>query len=92
MAAYKSESYFATKSHDSDAATTYGAGTASKFGHVKVVDSHTGTNASLVAANSVALSPKGLANYAAGVKISTIGANDAATWVLFNCGTSTSVL
>ena len=91
-AAYKDEGYFALKVHDSDAASTYGASTASKFGHVKLTDVYTGGE---TAANSVALSPKALADFAANAEqrpFHTVTTNNTSNWVTFNCGTSTEVI
>lgn len=87
-AAYTESSDYAPKSHASTTASTYGAGNASKFGHVKIEDAMSDS----AAANSVALSPKGLKTYAAGLNLATLNPNQKTTWVLFNCGTSEEVL
>lgn len=69
-------------------ATTYGIGTSSNYGHVKLTDSA----ANIDASNGIALSPKALHTYATGLNLSTLNENPSTSWVLFNCGTSDSVL
>ena len=81
-AAFTESSAYAPASHTSVSATS------SVLGHVKLTDSAANTDAS----KGIALSPKALHTYATGLNLSTLNENQSTTWVLFNCGTSDSVL
>ena len=81
-AAFTESSAYAPTSHVSVSATS------STLGHVKLTDTMANTDAS----KGIALSPKALHTYATGLNLSTLNENQEETWVLFNCGTSDSVL
>lgn len=99
-AAYKEEGTFAPKAHASTA-TTYGTGTASKYGHVKLYDGLDASSGKAAAngvgasAYSVYLVKKALDDKAAAdaaLPFHQVTTNDATNWVTFNCGTSTTVI
>lgn len=99
-AAYKEEGTFAPKSHASTA-TTYGIGTASNYGHVKLYDGVDGSSGKAAAngigasAYSVYLVKKALDDKIAAdaaLPFHTVTTNNTTNWVTFNCGTSTTVI